>query len=179
MWTNRFPVIQPDLINVCNWACLVIGTNKHLGCSWWLAPALTTLLPPRGEASLCRGLLCQARLKGVHKTAADFMTHNMQYFICRQGLGSEFSGLLHSHVVGEEFWVLEAQQPPLFISLLCFQEALSSFLSTFGAFCYFCHHVSATCFEVWLVLSTLCQEVAFEILLDISVCLLLFKENVN
>lgn len=59
--------------------------------------------PPRGEASLCRGLLGRARLKGVHKAAADFMTHNLQYFIRRQGLGSEFSDVLPSHVVGEFF----------------------------------------------------------------------------
>lgn len=122
---------------MCNWACLVIGTNKHLGCSWLLAPALTTPLPPRGEASLCRGLLCQARLKGVHKTAADFMTHNMQYFICRQGQGSEFSGLLPSHVDSEKILSPWSKTPPSFITLLCFQEALSSFLSTFGSFAIF------------------------------------------
>lgn len=137
MWSNRSSLIRPDLINVCNWACLVVGTNKHLGCSWLLAPALTTPLPPRGEASLCRGLLCQARLKGVRKTAADFMTHNRQYFICRQGPGSEFSELLPCHIVSENILGPWSTTPTSFILLLCFQEALSSFLSTFGGFAIF------------------------------------------
>lgn len=145
VWSNRTWLIRPDLINVCNWACLVIGTNKHLGCSWLLAPALTTPRPPRGEASLCRGLLCQARLKGVHKTAVDFMTHNLQYFIRRQGPGSEFS---------ESLQVLKKHNTPFmylivvlsrgFVLLSCLLLAVSLFLLP-----RFCH---------WLWNVTRCQN---------------------
>lgn len=156
VWSNRSSLIRPDLINVCNWASLVIGTNKHLACSWLLAPALTTPLPPRGEASLCWGLLGQARLKGVHKTVSDFMTHNMQCFICRQGLGYEFSGLLPSHAVSKNIFESLKHNTPFIYLIVVLSRRFVLLVVYFWRFRYFCCHVSAICFQTWLV-RTLCQ----------------------